>query len=87
MRRGPGAHQRPFPRVGFLRSPGGYACGVDIAFAAVVALGTVATIVGLVGLAILGPREKLRATEVRTMDSMRRRELVRMAQAHSRARH
>jgi hypothetical protein len=60
---------------------------VDIAFAALVALGTLATIVGLTGLAILGPRERRIATEVRTMDSVRRRALVQMAQAHSRARH
>ena len=57
-----------------------------IAFAALVALGTLTTIVGVAGLAILGPRQKRIATEVRTMDSVRRRALVQMAQAHSRAR-
>jgi hypothetical protein len=65
----------------------GMSPGVDIAFAAIVALGTLATIVGLAGLAILGPREKRIGTEIRVKDSVRRRALVEMAQAHSRARH
>ena len=72
---------------GFSRRTCGYACAVDIVFLAIVALGTLATIVGIAGLAILGPRQKRTATEVRTMDSVRRRALVSMAQAHSRARH
>ncbi len=59
---------------------------MDIAFLAIIALGTLATIVGVAGVAILGPRQKRIATEVRAMDSMRRRALVEMAQAHSRAR-
>jgi len=60
---------------------------VDIVFMAVIALGTLATIVGLAGLAILGPRQRRIGTEVRVKDSVRRRALVDMAQAHSRARH
>jgi hypothetical protein len=60
---------------------------VDIAFLAIAALGMLATIVGVAGLAILGPRQTRIATEVRAMDSMRRRALVERAQAHSRARH
>jgi len=71
----------------FSRRTCGYACAVDIVFIAIIALGTLTTIVGLAGLAILGPRQKRIATEVRTMDSVRRRALVAMAQAHSRARH
>jgi hypothetical protein len=60
---------------------------VDIAFASIVALGTFATIFGLAGLAILGPRQKAAAEDVQRRDSQRRRALVRMAQAHSRWHH
>jgi hypothetical protein len=59
---------------------------VDVVFLPILALGTLTTIVGLAGLAILGPRQKRIANELRTMDSLRRRALVAKAQAHSRAR-
>lgn len=60
---------------------------MEIALAALLALGALATFVGLAGLAILGPREKRAVNEIRTMDSVRRHALVEMAQAHSRAKH
>jgi hypothetical protein len=65
----------------------GYASGVDIAFAAIAGLGTFATIIGLAGLAILGPRQKEAAVDEQRIASRRRRALVQMAQAHSRAQH
>lgn len=53
---------------------------MDIAFAALVGLGTLATIVGLAALAILGPRQSDAISTQRKLDSYRRRMLIRMTQ-------
>jgi hypothetical protein len=54
---------------------------VDIAFAAILAFGTLATIVGLAAVAVLGPRQSDAVNTQRRLDSHRRRTLIRMTEA------
>jgi hypothetical protein len=53
---------------------------VDVALTAIVGLGTLATIVGLAAVAVLGPRQSDAVNTQRRLDSYRRRMLMRMTQ-------
>jgi hypothetical protein len=66
------------PRFG--RFVDGYQPRVDVAFAAIVGLATMTTIVGLVAVAVLGPRRSEAVKTQRRLDSYRRRTLIRMTQ-------